>query len=96
MYKVIKYFTDLKDNHHPYNVGDVYPRVGLRVTDERIAELSSAANIQGIPLIEKVTESLSSAIPALPEEIPVEQEPSSKETAAGVEEKKPRRSRNKK
>ena len=25
MYRVIKYFTDLQDNNHEYNVGDIYP-----------------------------------------------------------------------
>ena len=29
MYKVIKYFTDLQDNEHPYNAGDTFPRDGL-------------------------------------------------------------------
>lgn len=56
MYKVIHYFTDLQDNRHPYNVGDVYPRAGVETTDERIAELSGSNNKQGKPLIEKVEE----------------------------------------
>lgn len=54
MYKVIKYFTDLKDKNHPYNVGDTFPRKGLKVDEERIAELSGNENKQGTPLIEKV------------------------------------------
>lgn len=53
MYKVIHFFTDLQDNEHPYNVGDAFPRKGLSVTDERIAELSGKYNKQGIPLIVK-------------------------------------------
>lgn len=56
MYKVIKYFTDLHDNDHPYNVGDTFPRNGVSVTDERIAELAGSDNKRGIPLIEKVEE----------------------------------------
>lgn len=56
MYKVIHYFTDLQDNRHPYNVGDVYPRSGVETTDERITELSGSNNKQGKPLIEKVEE----------------------------------------
>lgn len=51
MYKVIKFFHDLQDNNHPYNVGDEYPRKDVKVTDERIAELSGKDNKQGVPLI---------------------------------------------
>lgn len=55
-YKVIKYFTDLQDNNHPYNVGDTYPREGLKPDDARIAELAGSENKQGCPLIELVEE----------------------------------------
>ena len=54
MYKAIKLFADLQDNNHVYNAGDEYPRKGLTVTDERIAELSGSANKQGCPLIELI------------------------------------------
>ncbi|WP_432616879.1 hypothetical protein [Butyricicoccus sp.] len=50
-YKVIRYFTDLHDNDHPYEVGDAYPRVGVKVTKKRIAALMSEKNLQGVPLI---------------------------------------------
>lgn len=53
MYRVIRFFTDLHDGDHPYNVGDPFPRQGVRVTEERIAELSGSSNKQGTPLIEK-------------------------------------------
>lgn len=53
-YKVIHYFTDLQDFNHPYKVGDVFPRLGMNVTEERLKELSSKNNKQGKPLIEKV------------------------------------------
>lgn len=56
MYKVIRYFTDLRDNNHPYNVGDDYPREGLKVTEERVAELAGSSNKQSVPLIELVEE----------------------------------------
>ena len=56
MYKVIHYFTDLKDNNHPYNVGDTFPRACVEATEARIAELSGSDNKQGKPLIEKVEE----------------------------------------
>lgn len=54
MYKAIKHFADLKDNNHVYNPGDVFPRKGLDVSVERLAELSGYKNKQGMPLIELV------------------------------------------
>ena len=54
MYKVIRYFIDLKDNNHEYNVGDKYPRKGYEPTAERIAELAGKDNKQGQPVIEEV------------------------------------------
>ena len=56
MYQVIKYFTDLQDNNHPYNVGDTYPRSGVTVTEARLAELAGSGNLQGVPLIQEVKE----------------------------------------
>ena len=56
MYKVINYFTDLTDKNRPYNVGDTFPRDGLEVSEERLAELAGSNNKQGKPLIEKVEE----------------------------------------
>lgn len=54
MYRVIKHFTDLQDDNHPYEVGDAFPREGLKVSGARIAELSGKENKQHCPLIEKV------------------------------------------
>lgn len=54
MYKVIEYFIDLQDNNHPYNVGDKFPRTGVKVSAERLAELAGSENLQGKPLIVKV------------------------------------------
>lgn len=56
-YKVIHYFTDLQDFNHPYKVGDLFPRLGLKVSEDRLKELASNKNKQGKPLIEKVEES---------------------------------------
>ena len=56
MYKVIKYFTDLQDNNYAYYVGDKFPHNGVEVGAERIAELASDKNLQGVPLIEEVVE----------------------------------------
>ena len=56
MYKVIKSFTDLQDNNYAYYVGDTFPRNGVEVGAERIAELASDKNLQGVPLIEEFAE----------------------------------------
>ena len=56
MYIVIHKFYDLKDNNHAYCVGDTFPHDGVDVDTERIAELSSDKNLQGVPLIEEVVE----------------------------------------
>ena len=53
MYKVIKAFGDIQDNYYMYNEGDTYPRKGVEVSEERIKELSSSANLMGTPLIVK-------------------------------------------
>lgn len=54
MYKVIKYFTDLQDREHAYNVGDTFPREGVTVPQARLEELSGSNNRQHAPLIEEV------------------------------------------
>ena len=56
MYKVIKSFTDLKDNNHAYSVGDTFPHDGVEVGAERVAELASDKNRLGVPLIEEIAE----------------------------------------
>lgn len=54
MYKVIKHFADLQDNNYSYNAGDIFPRSGLVVSEDRIAELAGSENKQGTPLIQSV------------------------------------------
>ena len=78
MYKVIRFFTDLQDGKHAYNVGDTFPRKGITVSDERIAILASKANRQGVPLIKEVATGVNNPVntPAQPEV--VVQEPSPK------------------
>lgn len=64
MYKVIKKFHDLQDAtktksgevYHEYNVGDVFPRDGVEVSEERLEELAGKENKQGVPLIRLVGE----------------------------------------
>ena len=54
MYRVINHFTDLHDKNHPYNVGDIFPREGVKVAQERLEELAGTNNKQGKALIEEV------------------------------------------
>ena len=51
-YKVIHRFTDLQDFNHLYNVGDLFPRAGMKVSQSRIDELASSKNKLKTPLIE--------------------------------------------
>jgi hypothetical protein len=52
MYKVIKSFSDLQDNGFVYKAGDIFPRLGKEVTENRLKELSSKENKRGEKLIE--------------------------------------------
>lgn len=52
-YKVIEKFKDLSDDHI-YEVGDIFPYDGRRVSKKRIEELSTDKNKREIALIEKV------------------------------------------
>ena len=63
MYKGIEYFTDLQDNGYAYNTGDIFPREGLEVSEERIAELASSNNKRRKPLIEEIPEETAEAEP---------------------------------
>lgn len=67
MYKVIHFFTDLRDNSHPYNVGEKFPREGVSVSAERLEELSGKNNLQGKPLIKLADDDFSQYMNA-PEE----------------------------
>ena len=75
MYKVIKYFTDLQDNNHAYNVGDVFPHDGMEVSEKRLMELSTDANRRCMPLIEKVKVEPVEGFMNPPEEAPEKPEP---------------------
>lgn len=56
MYKVLVRFADLQDNDRIYEAGEVFPRLGLTVSDERLAELADSDNRAGRPLIAKTDE----------------------------------------
>lgn len=49
-------FVDLQDGKRLYEADEVYPRSGLVVTDERLAELASTNNKAGFPLIYPIYE----------------------------------------
>ena len=68
MFKVVKKFYDLKDNNHAYYEGDIYPHNKAKVSEKRIAELSSNKNKMGVPLIEKIPEKPKKAIKKAVEE----------------------------
>lgn len=63
MYKVIRYFEDIQDAMHPYNTGDTFPREGMSVSADRLAELSTDRNLQRTPLIEYVPEPVKESVP---------------------------------
>ncbi|MFQ7473605.1 MAG: hypothetical protein ACLSAO_03980 [Anaerovoracaceae bacterium] len=56
MYKVIKDFIDLHDDDYPYSAGDIFPRIGIEVSEKRLKALLGDGNKQGTPLIKKVKE----------------------------------------
>ena len=64
-YKVIEYFEDGQDNRYPYSAGDTFPREGVKVSDERLAELSSDKNKRGKVLIAEITTTTKKAKAAL-------------------------------
>ena len=74
MYRVIDYFTDLQDNGHAYNVGDIFPREGVEVSAERLEELSSVNNKRGKALIELVQSTAQNTAEEEPAEKSVEAE----------------------
>lgn len=54
MYIVIRDFCDLQDGKYLYREGDEFPRDGLKVSEKRLHELSTAANKVRSVLIKKV------------------------------------------
>ena len=74
MYKVIEYFEDGQDNRHPYSAGDTFPREGVTVSEERLAQLSSKNNRRGKVLIAEIatTTKKAKATPKKEQEAPAE------------------------
>ena len=42
--------------YHEYKAGDVFPREGKKVDEERLKELAGKDNKRGVPLIKEVKE----------------------------------------
>lgn len=55
-YTVLEYFKDISDNCHEYSFGDTFPRDGLTVSEDRLAELSSDRNARKRPVIAAVAD----------------------------------------
>lgn len=55
MYRALKTFRD-KDTRVLYQPGDEYPRPGTEADAARLEALSTAKNLRGMPLIERVEE----------------------------------------
>ncbi len=55
MYRIITpKFFDLKDKKREYKYGDIYPAKGVKVSKERLEELSSTNNKAKMIIIEKI------------------------------------------
>lgn len=78
-YVAIVFFRDGQDDCRAYRPGDTFPRVGLTVTEARLAELSGSGNARGIPLIREITGTKPDEpeAPAAPEET---EKPAAKKT----------------
>ena len=63
-YRAVTTFTDLQDNNYKYQAGDLFPRKGFKVSDERLAELSTDKNRRHKPVIEEVLEEKTEEKPA--------------------------------
>lgn len=94
-YKVVVRFMDLDDNNFIYEEGWDYPRANHFVSEQRLKELSSTDNRQGMPLIVESGEvnlTVDEIIMPIEEPVEVPQE----EVAEPVVEEKPKKTRKKK
>ena len=56
MFRVVCDFHDLTDDNRHYGPGDSFPRPGLDVAPDRIAELTGTGNRLGRPVIEEIAD----------------------------------------
>lgn len=96
-YVVIKRFADFQDGNRIYEAGDDYPRLGLDVSERRLAELAGSDNLAGEPLIVDVDapcDVCTVEAPETPVEAP-QDEPKGNPAQSKEPPKKARRSRQK-
>lgn len=86
MYKVLEMFTDLQDDNFKYEVGDEYPRLGLKPSLARIKELCGTDNRRGRAVIEEVEDMPFSDDAVTTEDIA--EEPTATKKKAGIKPKK--------
>ena len=55
-YIALTHFEDLEDESTVYELGTIYPRSGVEVSDKRIALLLSKFNNQGKPVVAELKE----------------------------------------
>lgn len=84
-YVVVTDFTD-KIDKHIYRAGDEFPRSGVDVSAERVAELTSNNNLRGVVLIKAVQSGKTS--PTKDETTKVDKSVTSKKKAAKKPNKK--------
>ena len=81
-FQAIKKFRDLEDKANQiYDIGDVYPKEGIEVTNKRLDELLGTKNRLGYAVIEKVE------VEEAVEEVEVEAEATEAETKETAETK---------
>lgn len=54
MYRAVTYFVDRLDGNHAYKPGDIFPRQGIEVSEERINQLLTGNNNANLVVIEEV------------------------------------------
>ena len=82
IYRALIRFCDRQDDMFMYEAGETYPRPGLDVTPERIAELAGSDNRMGYPLI-KAVESPVEPSDEVEEETPNQSEKTAEKPARG-------------
>lgn len=87
-YIVVTDFTD-KNDKHIYRTGDTYPRPGVEVSEERVAELTSADNMRGEVLVKAV------GAPKTAEIRPVKEEKKEVDKSVNTQKKKSKKAKKK-
>lgn len=78
IYRALMRFADLMDGGRIYEAGEQYPRPGLDVKEERIAELAGSDNRAGYPMIARVVEPDEHGAKVYVIDMPIEVKPAAK------------------